>query len=172
MGERVIGSTGDRQSGRDDQAARAGASEELDPRGVSAGGCQSRVPCHAGSRQSLREGDVCRIVRREGLPECPDPGQQDVVRIATQGQRGEVLQRLGAARGVELPGERASAQDLGYLDIQQAGGGERLSGGKKAVGRSAAGRVFSKTSSTAEASTTITGALARLGPPGPAGRGG
>ena len=78
-----------------------------------AGGGEGRVPCHEGSRERFREGDVCRIVRRDAVPELPDPGQQHVVRIATQRQRGEVLKRLGAARGVERRGERVSAQDLG-----------------------------------------------------------
>ena len=94
------------------------------PQGVNgrnreAGGGAGRIPCHEGSRQRFREREVCRIVRRDGVPELPNPGQQHVVRIATQGQRGEVLKRLGAARGVELRGERVSAQDLGHFEVQQ-----------------------------------------------------
>ena len=131
--------SGAREAGRGgEQASRAVASEELDPRGVSAGGGEGRVPCHEGSRQRFREGDVGRIVRRDVVPELPDPGQQHVVRVATQGQRGEVLQRLGAARGVELRGERVSAQDLGHFEIQQVGSVQRW------TQRSQAGEVSSE----------------------------
>ena len=145
---RALGLSGDRQLAADtkqqrrgdEQASRAVASEELDPCSVSARGCEGCVPCHEGSRQSFRECEVCRIVRRDVVPELPDPGQQHVVRIATQGQRGEVLKRLGAPRGVELRGERVSAEDLGHSEIQQVGSVQRLSVGKEAIGRSDAGR--------------------------------
>jgi len=101
---------------------------------------RGRRPVSRGSRQSFRECEVCRIVRRDGVPELPDPGEQHVVRITTQGQRGEVLKRLGASRGVELGGERVSAEDLGHFEIQQVGSVQRLSVGKEAIGRSDAGR--------------------------------
>ena len=144
---RALGVAGDRQVAanvklqrRRGAGARGEASEELDPCSVSARGCEGCVPCHEGSRQSFRECEVCRIVRRDGVPELPDPGEQHVVRIATQGQRGEVLKRLGASRGVEFGGERVSAEDLGHFEIQQVGSVQRLSVGKEAIGRPDAGR--------------------------------
>ena len=95
-----------------------------------------RFPRHAGGAgkpavardqrriQRLGKGDIDGVVGREVVPQIPDSGQQDVVRIALDGHAGEVGHGLATALAIELSRAGVAAKNLGGLDIDEMRRGE------------------------------------------------
>ena len=71
--------------------------------------------------QRLGQRDIDRVVRRQIMPQIPDPRQQEVVRVTPQREVGEIVECRPAARAVNLPARRLTAKYLGRFNIDQMG---------------------------------------------------
>jgi hypothetical protein len=74
----------------------------------------------------------------------------------------EVFKRLEASRWIELAAQGVTAKDLRNFEIEQVERVKRLVLGEQPTGDLRSGGCVESTSSRADASTTITGSLARL----------
>ena len=54
-------------------------------------GRQARVTRHQGHLQRFGQDDIRRVVRREVVPQGPDAHEKEVMRIADQGPRGQIV---------------------------------------------------------------------------------
>ena len=85
------------------------------------------VSGHQHRIQRLCKRDVSGVVGREVMPQCPDPLQQDVVRVATQRKILKSIDGAAATSGLDLAGSGVAPQHLGYLDVDQMGRMQRKS---------------------------------------------
>ena len=69
--------------------------------------------------QRFGEGDVGSVVSREVVPQIPDTGQKETVRIAVHRKLGEYCESCAAAFAVDLTTERVTAECVRDLDIEQ-----------------------------------------------------
>ena len=84
---------------------------------MSGGRGQRGIASKEGSGEGFGERKIGRVVRGNAVPEFPDSGQEEVVRIAIEREVGEVFKRLQATCGFEFPGKCVAPKDLGYFNV-------------------------------------------------------
>jgi hypothetical protein len=93
-----------------------------------AGGCgETPIAREQRSIESFGKGNVDGVVSREIVPQIPDSGQKEVVRISAQGEIREVGESRATAFVVDLAIRCVSANHLRDLDIEQMRRVQRLS---------------------------------------------
>ncbi len=102
---------------RRENSSRTGRSDEFDPCVVSGGRGQRGIAGKKGSSESFGEGEIGRVVGGDGVSEFPDPGQEEVVRIASEREVGEVFKSLQATSGFEFAGNCVAPKDLGDFNV-------------------------------------------------------
>lgn len=112
--------------------------------------------------KGFRQGDVGCVVGRDIVTQFPYSGQQQIMGITGQVEVCEVFKRLEASRWIELAAQGVTAKDLRNFEIEQVERVKRLVLGEQPTGDLRSGGCVESTSSRADASTTITGSLARL----------
>src|SRR2546425_4161012 len=89
---------------------------------------QRGVAGHQGGLQDFGECDISRIVGGQVVAELPYPGQEYVMGISSEGEVGQIFQRLRTTLRVYLARRRVAAQHLGDLEVEEVGGVECLAG--------------------------------------------
>ena len=84
---------------------------------MSGGRGQRGIAGKEGSGESFGERKIDRVVRGNVVPEFPDSGQEEVVRIASERKVGQVFKSLQATCGFEFPGKCVASKDLGYFNV-------------------------------------------------------
>ena len=87
---------------------------------------QARVACQERRPKYLGKSQVRRVVRRDGPAKLPDPGQQQGVRVAHDGQVEEVGQPPFADPGGDLARQRISPKGLRHLHVEKVRRVQRL----------------------------------------------
>ena len=137
-------------------------SHEFDPRVIHGSRGERRITSQQRCPKRFGEGDVNGVVRCDIMTQFPDPQQKEIMRVSGQWKIGKIFERLEPPSGVKFTGPRISAKDLCDLDIEKMGCMKFSSGSKNRSAIRFPVGVFSNTSMTAEASTTITDLLAPL----------
>jgi len=99
------------------RSAQKSRLEQFDGCGVPAGGGQGRIPGDKRGLQGFGQCQVRRIVGSEVVAQCPDAGQEQIVRIADEGENRTVLKSLRAAIRGQRTARRVSSQHLRDFQI-------------------------------------------------------
>lgn len=87
-----------------------------------------------GRAKRFGEGDIGGIVRRDTAAKSPDPGQEQVMRVAGEREIHQILQSLGASLRDKVAGDSVAAEDLCDLQIQEVRGMQGFARGKQPIG--------------------------------------
>ena len=98
---------------------RGRSSENFDPRMMAESRGERRVASEQWRAEGFRQSDVRRIVSGQIVAQFPNPGQEEVMRVAGQREIRKILQRLKRARGVKIARARIATEDLRNLEIQK-----------------------------------------------------
>ena len=88
---------------------RVSFSEKLDPGSVAWSRRETCITSHERSGKGLSEREIRSVVGRQGMAQLPDTEEEHIMRIAVEGQVGQIIQRrLGTLRS-HVPGRGVSS---------------------------------------------------------------
>ena len=101
----IRGLTHSKSWGTNRDERRKGPLDQLDPGAVRWCGSETCIASEQRGVEGCCQGDVCGVVRRKIVTEIPDPRHQWFVRIAQDGHRELILDRLLSPLGVYAPSQ-------------------------------------------------------------------
>ena len=93
--------------------------QQFDPCPVPGSACEAGVEGEEGGIESLGEGDVDRVVGREGVAQFPDTRKKGVMRMSHGGEVGQILDRLSPSGDGDLSGVHEPTDTLCDLHAQE-----------------------------------------------------
>jgi hypothetical protein len=118
--------------------------EDLDPGSVSVRMRNAGVARHEGGVQRLGKSDVRRIIRRQRVPQFPNPFEKRLMGTTDQWKIGKVLKRLTSSSVPEIAPLCVTAKDVHHLDVEQVRSEELIVGPEEALGASLSERSAEK----------------------------
>ena len=97
------------------------------------GGSQPPVACQQRCVERLGKRDVGSIIGRQIVPQIPDAGQKEIVRIALQGKVCQIGEGQTAALRPDFAVRSVASDDLGNFDIEQMRRVKRLTRGEQPI---------------------------------------